>query len=252
METKSGVYKILNTVNSKFYIGSSEDMDIRWGQHVNALNRGKHRNRHLQRAWNLYGEISFTNEKIEIVERLKDETIEAFRLRLVNGREQYYLDTLTPWDRNIGYNINKLATSSLGVKRSEETKEKIRQANLGKIQSQEHKDNISKGVKNSDKHQKAVHSLEFKEKQRINNLGPKNPMYGNKRFLGENNHMFGKFGKDHHRAVPLLQYTKFGEFVREWDSLMDAERGGFGHANVSSCCHGRLMSAYGFVWKYKD
>lgn len=51
---------------------------------------------------------------------------------------------------------------------------------------------------------------------------------------------------------PVLQFTKTGEFVREWSSMMEAERDGFCHGNVSLCCLGRRKSAYGYIWKYKD
>jgi predicted GIY-YIG superfamily endonuclease len=61
-----GVYKITNTANGKVYIGSTAtDMDGRWKTHRSALRLGKHYNRHLQRAWNTYGEQSFTFEVVE-------------------------------------------------------------------------------------------------------------------------------------------------------------------------------------------
>jgi hypothetical protein len=51
---------------------------------------------------------------------------------------------------------------------------------------------------------------------------------------------------------PVLQYTLSGEFVKEWPSMMEAERNGFCHGNVSPCCLGRRKSAYGYIWKFKD
>ena len=64
--------------------------------------------------------------------------------------EQYYIDSLKSYNHNIGYNICELATSSLGVKRREETKIKIRLSKLrnptrywsGKKLSKEHKAKI--------------------------------------------------------------------------------------------------------------
>ena len=50
----------------------------------------------------------------------------------------------------------------------------------------------------------------------------------------------------------VLQYSKDGEFVREWKSTHDVERNlGFNRGHISSCCLGKLKSAYRFVWKYK-
>jgi group I intron endonuclease len=61
-----GVYKITNTVDGKVYIGSTTtNADYRWSTHRSALRTGKHYNRHLQNAWNKYGESAFTFEVVE-------------------------------------------------------------------------------------------------------------------------------------------------------------------------------------------
>ena len=78
-----GVYKILNTVNNKPYIGSSVNIATRWGKHKSLLRYDKHENMKLQNAWNKYGEEAFVFlilEECEIDELLI--------------REQYYLDQL--------------------------------------------------------------------------------------------------------------------------------------------------------------
>jgi len=59
MNKNSGVYEIVNTVNGKRYIGSSVCIYNRLNQHINLLRRGKSHNKHLQNAFNKYGEISF-------------------------------------------------------------------------------------------------------------------------------------------------------------------------------------------------
>ena len=57
---KSGIYKIINVVNNKFYVGSAVDLRRRKTRHFSELRTGKHKNRHLQAAWSKYGEKSFT------------------------------------------------------------------------------------------------------------------------------------------------------------------------------------------------
>lgn len=79
----SGIYKITNIVNKKFYIGSSIDIIERWRVHRRDLRKGTKNNKKFQRAWNKYKEVNFKFEIIEICE-IKD----LFK------REQYYLDTL--------------------------------------------------------------------------------------------------------------------------------------------------------------
>lgn len=88
-----GVYKITNKVNGKFYIGSSNDIKYRWCQHKTQLKKQSHGNPYLQNAWNKYGEKNFTFEIIEICSP-----------NIQFEREQHYLNTLNPFEKN-GYNI---------------------------------------------------------------------------------------------------------------------------------------------------
>lgn len=53
------IYKIINVVNNKFYVGSAVDFAKRKRRHVWRLRRGDHANKHLQAAWNKYGEAAF-------------------------------------------------------------------------------------------------------------------------------------------------------------------------------------------------
>ena len=55
------------------------------------------------------------------------------------------------------------------------------------------------------------------------------------------------------KSKQVLQFTKSGEFVREWKSAMDVQRTiGYFNNSISNCCNGKLKSAYGYIWKYKD
>ena len=55
------------------------------------------------------------------------------------------------------------------------------------------------------------------------------------------------------RSKPVLQYTKSGEFVKEWKSATDVQRTlGYLHNNISNCCNGKRKSAYNYIWKFKD
>ena len=95
---KSGIYKITNVKNGKFYIGSAKDIDRRWWEHKNDLKKNKHKNPKLQHAWDFYGENSF---EFIILENVIE--CELFK------REQFYLDMFKPYMRDIGYNITPTA-----------------------------------------------------------------------------------------------------------------------------------------------
>lgn len=64
-EVISGIYKITNKINNKPYIGSSNNIERRWRQHISLLNNNKHHSIKLQRAWNKYGQDNFEFEIIE-------------------------------------------------------------------------------------------------------------------------------------------------------------------------------------------
>jgi group I intron endonuclease len=69
------IYKIINTVNGKFYVGSTTNTRERFRTHRNRLRRGRHHAKHLQAAWNKYGEAAFVFHVIQTVpetESLKD------------------------------------------------------------------------------------------------------------------------------------------------------------------------------------
>lgn len=49
----------------------------------------------------------------------------------------------------------------------------------------------------------------------------------------------------------ILQYTKSGEFVREWQSAMEAQRQlSISQSHICQCCKGVYKSAGGYVWRY--
>lgn len=118
----SGIYKILNMANGKFYVGSAVRFKKRWELHRHHLRNNKHDNRHLQHAWNKYGEVSFQFSIVELCAK-SDLLV----------KEQDYVTQLNP-----AYNICKVvAKSRLGVKSSKEHIAKIIKANTGQKRSAE-------------------------------------------------------------------------------------------------------------------
>lgn len=111
----SGVYIIINVITNMIYIGSSQDIEARWKEHVNKLCGNRHENDKLQKAWNKYGEKTFQFKILEAAEPLK-----------LIEREQYYLDLYQSYKRHIGYNLFENAYSPLGSKRTEEQIERMR------------------------------------------------------------------------------------------------------------------------------
>ena len=52
-------------------------------------------------------------------------------------------------------------------------------------------------------------------------------------------------------AKKILQFTKSGELIKEWQSAYKAELElGIAQSSICSCCNGKRNYAGGYVWKY--
>ena len=52
---------------------------------------------------------------------------------------------------------------------------------------------------------------------------------------------------------PILQYTKDGVFIKEWESIVSAaQQTNISRKHISDCCCGRGKTAGGYVWKHKE
>lgn len=101
---KSGIYKLTNRLNGRFYLGSAKRFKERWSQHTSSLRNKKHHNKFLQADFNKCGEEVFMFEVVEVIEGTKEE-----RLRT----EQKLLDEC--FDRKIDvYNLSPWAISPDG------------------------------------------------------------------------------------------------------------------------------------------
>ena len=109
---KSGIYKILNKVNGKYYVGSTKNFNTRWNSHKAKLNKNTHTNIHLQNSYNKFGKENFEFHIVEyfcdlkVKETLEEYISQNFKNKRINNlllkneiisaliliREQFYLD----------------------------------------------------------------------------------------------------------------------------------------------------------------
>lgn len=119
----SGVYRIRNLTNNKFYIGSTNNLYRRFIQHKTLLEKGVHHSIYLQRAFDKYGTSQFI---MEVLLLCKQEYLLYY--------EQQLIYELEP-----DYNMNKEATSNRGYKWSEQSRQKASESHLGNQNALGHK-----------------------------------------------------------------------------------------------------------------
>lgn len=139
---KSGIYTITNILDNKIYVGYATNFRKRKGDHISNLRKNKHKNIHLQRAFNRDGESNF---KIEL--------LEEYDIDILPSMEHYWCNLLQTHNPEKGYNI--LPTSEFGlITHSKETRDKISKSKIGIKLSKEHCKNIGlakTGIKLSEK-----------------------------------------------------------------------------------------------------
>jgi group I intron endonuclease len=172
------IYVITNVINDKQYVGQAINKNKRWRDHRIMLKAGKHKNRHLQYAYNKYGSEKFIYTTLEII-------IDISKL---NEREQYWINALNCIDPK-GYNLIPTAGSAIGFKHSEETKLNWSKQRKGQKRSEEFKLKISKSwetriVSNETKANMALAQL-GKTQTEETKLKRANSLKGNKNNTGK-------------------------------------------------------------------
>jgi len=252
---KSGIYCIFNNVNLKRYVGFSKDLKSRKNAHYSQLRKNKHNNHHLQAAYNIYKEESFTWEILEYC-----------NIEVLPVREKYWISFYNSYIS--GYNKDEGGSGDLY--RSENTRKSLSKNNAC----------IWKGVP-SDKSPAAKKCYQYDlkgnfikewscikyaaEQLNINaNLIGSNINGKIKRY--KDNMWFSEYKGDKispykrimrklkdrkpRTSMIVYQYTIFGLFVKKWDSIKDAAAFyNTSTSNIHSCVRGVSHQAVSFHWK---
>jgi group I intron endonuclease len=143
-----GIYKIINVINNKFYVGSAVNFSRRKTRHFSELRGNKHSNAKLQNAWTKYGEAAFVFvivEELEIgVDILAAETV---WLKQHVGKDYCYnlgVDATAPMLGMVGS-----LSPTWGYKHTATAKARISKTSKARIQTDEEK---SKRIKTMQGH----------------------------------------------------------------------------------------------------
>lgn len=277
--TTSGVYAILNTLNNKKYVGSTNCFKKRFAEHRSQLRRGNHKNIHLQRAFNKYGEKNFKFVILEECENVQD---------TLNFVEQKYIDS------DGDYNICPIANRRTYTKMPDWLKEKLRKANTGRVPTLETRMKLSKALKGrkptkehllnqskgrKGKGTKAVEQYDLNGNyiqtfKSLTEAGKamggtyvciysccrrkKHSAYGYLwKYASDNRNIFDAIKPldpiRNRRAVYQIDKHS-NKIINEFPSIKDAALAMGGPSkrfSINHCCSGDVKTALGFKWKYK-
>ena len=216
---RAGIYVIQNNVNSKKYVGKSKDIYKRIMQHVTLLNtKSKDENRHLINAWHKYGRSSFT---YYVIEYIYEEDSQKLEEKLAE-RELYWMQQLHTLDRNSGYNLRLDSEGKCIV--SDETRQKLSEANKKRYENPEERIKASAKIKEIRK--------KYKEKFDAS---------------------YDKVAKTR-RKYKIAQCDLSGNVLRVYEIIGDIlkEHPDYYKQAIKGCCQGTKRSYKGYRWHYCD
>ena len=121
-----GIYKIYCKENNRTYIGSSNNIERRFKEHISNLKNNKHINNYLQNSWNKYGEDSFSFTIITVC-------YEQERFKL----EQFYIDIT----KNLFNHVLQIENSYYKKRFvSEKTLNNMKESQNKRVWTKKHKD----------------------------------------------------------------------------------------------------------------
>ena len=280
LEVYGIIYLIKNKVNGKCYVGqtqkekgfdyryycSGEGIERVYNYHKSLREHNRSYNEHLLRSIEKYGFKAF-----EVIKYLDY----AFSLKELNIKEKVYIQLYDSFKN--GYNETLGGEGTEGRPHSEETRQKISEANkgdnhpmYGKYHTEETKQKMSKIKKGENNPMHGNHhSEEVKQKIREGNKGKhlsneakqkiseakkgeNNPMYGNhhseeaKQKISEARK--GKYiGENHPRAKAVYCYEldEIRLCAKEWAKELCL----YG-TSITCCCKGRQKSTGGYHFRY--
>lgn len=204
---RSGIYVLRNTKNGKVYVGKALCIYTRIKDHITALNRKvrDRENDHLINAWHKYGADSFEYYVAEYIEACA-----------TSERELYWMKQLDSLNSKFGY--NKREDSSTGLIVTNETREKLRIAQIKRFQDPEERKKCSHNYwkKNPDK-----------VKEMAQNLSKSRMEYN------------------------IYQYNRSGELIKIWSTMMEILKDNptYKRGPIYGVCSGEKRSAYNYIWK---
>lgn len=271
---KGYIYKITNTINGKSYIGQTTNLQKRWYQHKNGYST-----KIMKKAFIKYGVENFDFEELI---RVSSRDLNHLRVML-NTLEKFYIKKYNTYKK--GYNATIGGEGTNGYKMSPEALENNRKAHLGCKLTKEQKKKIGDALRGRTREPEMIARGAIKRRKPVLQYsidGEFIKEYEGISFIenydrtsismccsGKLNQAYGyiwryKTSEDFPRKIevnckfhlknrPVAQYTKRGEYMRNYNNIKEAsEITNISISCIKNCTGGLSKSAGGFMWKYKE
>lgn len=254
------IYITTNLINKKKYIGQKKIVknDSHWKTYLGSGNA-------LKKAVTKYGKENFDRKIIDI----------AFSFEELNKLELFYTKAFSVVTDREWYNLcygGGGIKGIVGLKRTEETKQKLREAKLGEknpnygrvyseAEIQRLRDKMSgegnpmycRSGELSPNYGKTF-SEETREKIRQATLGEKNHNYG-RRMPEEQKEKLREYnrinGNPHSKIT--AQYSLDGTLIKVFPNAAQAStETNISHSSICAVCRGKRKVAGGFIWRYYE
>jgi group I intron endonuclease len=134
MDYKYTIYKLYFDGDERVYIGKTKFALIkRRNAHIQMIKRGLHTNKRLVEAFKIYGQ-----------DALKIEPLEECMQSQSGEREIYWMKYYDATNIEKGYNIKLQSNGSVAFKLTDEQRQKISQSRKGAVFSEEHRERLRK------------------------------------------------------------------------------------------------------------
>jgi len=250
MSIKIGIYRILCTVTGNCYVGSSANINKRFGSHMTNLRCNRHNARYMQRSWNKYGEESFRFEILE--EGIQKDCLiskekEYCRKFAIEGKFLPAFNTIEPGD------------VSYGKRHTLEFRKKLSKLYTGRKLTEQHKANVSAGLL------RAGRTISKENIAKMQNGRLEKPLSAESRKKMSDAHKGVKLSQSHKDSIKRSQINnpsrkwrpvigksvKTGE-IKKYASIKAVKEDGFHAGHVGGVCRGVNRTHKGFYWKYAE
>ena len=244
------LYQIIHIESGKKYAGqTTRKAIVRWREHLYALRKGKHGNRHLQSAWTKYGEQAFQFEIVKEYNTL-DELNEAEIELIKNGGDLY-----------------NLAEGGNAFQHLEKSKKVIGESNkkpivgmcvkAGEVKEYDSAADAKKDGFDPTRIRKCVLGFISKRKDgtTFESVSHKGWVWMSKEIATlealKSKCDIAKISKVR-KERPVIGMNVFTKEIRQFKSASEASRNGFNLTNVHRACNSFSAVHKGFVWSYDD